>query len=120
MRSRVFFKLLGAFVLVIAVATAILDVTIRREWESSLRQQITDSLTEKTRMFEDRVDANGGATPQIVAQQGVVRMSLQHDHRAKTAQPIEKLQTGCSLRFEHAFESLTIFGGILSWRFSEP
>lgn len=69
MRSKVFFKLLGAFVLVIAIATAILDFAIRREWESSLRQQITQSLTEKTRMFAERVEANGGPTPQLVLQQ---------------------------------------------------
>ena len=69
MRNRVFFKLLGAFVLVIAVTTIILDFTIRREWESSLRQQITQSLTEKVRMFADRVEANGGPSPELVAQQ---------------------------------------------------
>lgn len=69
MRSRFFFKLLGAFVLVIAVATAVLDFAVRREWESSLRQQITGSLTEKARMFADRVEANGGPTPQLIAEQ---------------------------------------------------
>jgi two-component system phosphate regulon sensor histidine kinase PhoR len=56
-------------VLVIAIATVILDFAVRREWESSLRQQITESLTEKTRMFAERVEANGGPTPQLVAQQ---------------------------------------------------
>ena len=69
MRSRVFFKLLGAFVLVIAIATAILDVTVRREWESSLRQQITQSLIEKTRMFAERVEANAEPSARLVAQQ---------------------------------------------------
>lgn len=68
MRSSVFFKLLGAFVLVIAIATVILDFAVRQEWESSLRQQITQSLTEKARMFAERVEANG-ATAQLVAQQ---------------------------------------------------
>src|SRR5206468_3555014 len=67
-KSKVFFKLLGAFVLVIAIATVILDFAVRREWESSLRQQITESLTEKTRMFANRVEANGGPTAELVAQ----------------------------------------------------
>ena len=57
MRSRVFFKLLGAFVLVIAIATVILDFAVRREWDSSLRQQITESLTEKTRKVNDAAQA---------------------------------------------------------------
>ena len=69
MRSRVFLKLLGAFVLVIAIATAILDFAVRREWEASLRQQITESLAEKTRMFAERVEANGGPSAQLIAQQ---------------------------------------------------
>ncbi|MCU1309288.1 MAG: multi-sensor signal transduction histidine kinase [Candidatus Angelobacter sp.] len=70
MRSRVFFKLLVAFVLVIATATLIMDIAIRREWESSLRKQITQSLTEKTRMFANRVDANKDLPlAQIVAEQ---------------------------------------------------
>jgi two-component system phosphate regulon sensor histidine kinase PhoR len=68
-RSRVFFKLLGAFILLIAITTAALDFADRREWESSLRRQITESLIEKTRMFADRVDANGGQTAQLVVQQ---------------------------------------------------
>lgn len=71
MRSRVFFKLLGAFVLVIAIATAVLDIGVRREWDSSLRQQLTDSLTEKTRMFANRVEANGGPMAELVAQQSL-------------------------------------------------
>ena len=40
MRNRVFFKLLAAFVLVIVAATITLDISIRRAWENSLRQQI--------------------------------------------------------------------------------
>ncbi len=55
MRSRVFFKLLASFVLVIAAATVVLDFAIRRSWESSLRTEIEQSLTQKTRLFADRV-----------------------------------------------------------------
>jgi two-component system phosphate regulon sensor histidine kinase PhoR len=68
-KSRVFFKLLGEFILVIAVVTITLDFAVRREWEASLRQQITESLIEKTRMFSDRVEANDGPIAQLVAQQ---------------------------------------------------
>ena len=68
MRSRVFFKLLGAFIVVIATATVVLDFAVRREWESSLRKQITESLTEKTRMFANRVEA-GGTSADSVNQQ---------------------------------------------------
>jgi two-component system phosphate regulon sensor histidine kinase PhoR len=70
-RNRVFFKLLGAFVLLIAIATVVLDFAVRREWESSLRRQIAESLTEKTRMFAERVEANGGPTAALVAQQAL-------------------------------------------------
>jgi two-component system phosphate regulon sensor histidine kinase PhoR len=79
-RSRFFFKLLAAFVLVIATATLIMDIAIRREWESSLRKQITQSLTEKARMFANRVEL-GKDLPitQIVteqAQAGGVRATV--------------------------------------------
>jgi two-component system phosphate regulon sensor histidine kinase PhoR len=69
-RSKVFFKLLVAFMLVIATATLILDIAIRREWESSLRKQITQSLTEKTRLFAKRVEVNKDLPlAQLVAEQ---------------------------------------------------
>ncbi|HXE91071.1 MAG TPA: ATP-binding protein [Terriglobales bacterium] len=55
MRSRIFTKLLLAFLLVIAVATATLDFVVRRAWENSLRGEIERSLTEKTRLLAARV-----------------------------------------------------------------
>ncbi|HSA91701.1 MAG TPA: ATP-binding protein [Terriglobales bacterium] len=55
MRSRIFFKLLLAFVLVVAVATATLDIVVRRAWEKSLRGEIERSLTQKTRLVAARV-----------------------------------------------------------------
>jgi two-component system phosphate regulon sensor histidine kinase PhoR len=54
-RSRIFSKLLLAFVLVIAVATATLDIVVRRAWEKSLRGEIERSLTQKTRLLAARV-----------------------------------------------------------------
>jgi two-component system phosphate regulon sensor histidine kinase PhoR len=50
-RRGVFIKLLAIFLLVIATATVTLDFTVRPAWERSLRNQIQQSLTEKTRLF---------------------------------------------------------------------
>ncbi|MFI5090748.1 MAG: ATP-binding protein [Terriglobales bacterium] len=55
MRNRIFFKLLLMFVVVIAAVTVTLNITVTRSWERSLRDQIQLSLTEKTRMFAQRV-----------------------------------------------------------------
>jgi two-component system phosphate regulon sensor histidine kinase PhoR len=55
-RRRLFFRLLAAFALVIAAATVTLDFSIRRAWESSLRQEIDRGLKQKTLMFASRVD----------------------------------------------------------------
>jgi two-component system phosphate regulon sensor histidine kinase PhoR len=54
-RNRVFFKLLLMFVAVIAAITVTLNIAVTRSWERSLRDQIQLSLTEKTRMFAQRV-----------------------------------------------------------------
>lgn len=55
MRTRIFFKLLLAAALVIAVATVTLDFAVRRSWEASLRQQITLSLTQKVALFAHNI-----------------------------------------------------------------
>jgi len=57
-RRRIFFKLLAAFVLVIAAATATLDFSIRRAWQASLRQEIERNLTQKTVMLANRVSTD--------------------------------------------------------------
>jgi two-component system phosphate regulon sensor histidine kinase PhoR len=70
-RNRIFFKLLAAFVLVIAAATATLDFSIRRAWERSLTQEIERNLTQKAVMFAHRVDADRQHSLQeIAAQEG--------------------------------------------------
>jgi two-component system phosphate regulon sensor histidine kinase PhoR len=53
----VFTKLLAAFVVLIAVATLVLDFAVRRAWEASLKAEITRNLEEKVRLFAD--DAQG-------------------------------------------------------------
>ena len=40
MTTRIFFKLLAAFVLVIGVATLTLDLSVRRAWEGSLEREL--------------------------------------------------------------------------------
>ena len=71
MKKRIFFKLLAAFLAVIAAATIILDVTIRSAWERSLTAQIEGSMQEKTRLFAARVQTDH-VTPiqQIVDEAG--------------------------------------------------
>jgi two-component system phosphate regulon sensor histidine kinase PhoR len=55
-KKRIFFKLLGAFLLVIAVATATLDFFVRRAWETSLRHELETTLTQKARLFAGQVE----------------------------------------------------------------
>ncbi len=56
MRTRIFFKLLGAFLLVIAVATLTLDFAVRRAWEASLYSQIETTLRQKVVLFAGQVE----------------------------------------------------------------
>ncbi len=58
MKRGVFLKLLAALVLVIATATATLDIAVRRAWENSLRQEIERAMVEKTQLFAHRVQTD--------------------------------------------------------------
>ena len=58
MKKRVFFKLMTAFLLVIAAATITLDFSIRQAWEDSLHQEIERNLKEKTLMLAERVSSD--------------------------------------------------------------
>jgi len=70
-RSRIFFKLLAAFVLVIAGTTVTIDFLVRRAWEGSLRQEIERNLNQKTVLFAHRVDTDRTHSLQdIAAQEG--------------------------------------------------
>jgi two-component system phosphate regulon sensor histidine kinase PhoR len=55
-KSSVFFKLLGAFLIVIVGTTVVLDLDIRRQWDQSLRKQLEQSLQQETRLLALRVD----------------------------------------------------------------
>jgi two-component system, OmpR family, phosphate regulon sensor histidine kinase PhoR len=55
-KSRIFFKLLGAFVLVIAVATLTLDFSVRKAWEESFFNETRTSLEQKAALFAQTVE----------------------------------------------------------------
>jgi two-component system phosphate regulon sensor histidine kinase PhoR len=55
-KSSVFLKLLGAFLVVIVGVTLILDLEIRRQWDHSLRSQVQRSLEQEARQFAFRVE----------------------------------------------------------------
>ena len=56
MKSSVFFKLLGAFLVVILAGTFVLNIGIGRAWEQSLTSQVEKSLQQETRLFAFRVE----------------------------------------------------------------
>jgi two-component system, OmpR family, phosphate regulon sensor histidine kinase PhoR len=68
-RKRIFFKLLGASLLIIAAATVTLDFAIRQAWERSLTQEVEQNLTEKTAMFAQRVETDRQHSLSEIAQQ---------------------------------------------------
>jgi two-component system, OmpR family, phosphate regulon sensor histidine kinase PhoR len=71
MKNRIFFKLLAAFLIVIAAAAATLDVIVGRAWETSLRVEIERNLTQKTLLFAHRIENDHShSLAEIVAQEG--------------------------------------------------
>jgi two-component system, OmpR family, phosphate regulon sensor histidine kinase PhoR len=66
---RIFFKLLGAFLLVIVAATVTLDFSIRRAWERSLTQEVEQNLAQKTAMFANRAETDRQHPLQEIAEQ---------------------------------------------------
>jgi two-component system, OmpR family, phosphate regulon sensor histidine kinase PhoR len=57
-KNRIFFKLLAAFLVVIAATAITLDFMLGSAWEASLRTEINRNLTEKTLLFAHRVEAD--------------------------------------------------------------
>ncbi len=71
MRSRIFVKLMVVFLLVIGVTAITLQLTVRRVWERTLREQIERNLKQKTLMFAYRVEADRQhSLADITAQEG--------------------------------------------------
>jgi two-component system, OmpR family, phosphate regulon sensor histidine kinase PhoR len=71
LRSRIFFKLMFVFLLVIGVTAVTLQVTAHRVWERTLREQIERNLKQKTLLFANRVEADRQhSLADITAQEG--------------------------------------------------
>jgi len=58
LRRRIFFKLMLVFLVVIGVTAVTLQITVRKVWEQSLREQIARNLTQKTLIFAQRVESD--------------------------------------------------------------
>lgn len=58
MKNRIFFKLLAVFLIVIAATALILDLTIGKAWEASLRAEVERNLSQKTLLFAHRVETD--------------------------------------------------------------
>jgi two-component system, OmpR family, phosphate regulon sensor histidine kinase PhoR len=70
-KNRIFFKMLAAFLIVIAASAVFLNFMLGRAWEASLRAEIDRSLTQKTVLFAHRVENDHNHTlPDIAAQEG--------------------------------------------------
>ena len=71
MNSRIFFKLLAAFLIVIAATAVTLDFMIGSAWEASLRTEIERNLTQKAVLFAHRVETDRAhSLTEIAAQEG--------------------------------------------------
>ena len=71
MRSRIFFKLMLVFLVVIAVTAITLQWTVHKVWEQTLRQQIERDLSQKVQMFAYRVENDRQhSLADITAQEG--------------------------------------------------
>jgi two-component system phosphate regulon sensor histidine kinase PhoR len=71
LKNRIFFKLMAAFLIVIAAAALIFDITLRGAWEDSLRSEIERNLEQKTSLFAHRVEAGGArGLPEIAGREG--------------------------------------------------
>ena len=71
MRNRIFFKLLGAFLVVIVVSAVTFDFMLAGAWEASLRSEIERNLTQKTQLLAHRVETDRShSLADIAAQEG--------------------------------------------------
>jgi two-component system, OmpR family, phosphate regulon sensor histidine kinase PhoR len=71
-KNRIFFKLLAAFLVVIAATAFTLDYMLGSAWESSLRSEIERNLTQKTLLFAHRVETDHAhSLADIAAQEGL-------------------------------------------------
>jgi two-component system, OmpR family, phosphate regulon sensor histidine kinase PhoR len=70
-KNHIFFKLLAAFLLVVAASTVVLDDTVSGAWETSLRAEIERNLTQKAVLFAHRVETDRTrALADVVSEEG--------------------------------------------------
>src|SRR5215831_18162180 len=69
MTNRIFLKVLGAFVAVIAVATLTMDISIRHTWENSLRNDIERLLVQNVQTFALRIENDHQHSLQQIAEE---------------------------------------------------
>ena len=71
MRSRIFFKMMLVFLLVIGVTAVTIQLTVHTVWQRTLHEQIERNLRQKTLMFAYRVEADRQhSLADITAQEG--------------------------------------------------
>ena len=71
MRTRIFFKLMLVFLLVIGATAITVEVAVRSAWEQTLRDQIERNLKQKALMFAYRVENDRQhSLADIAAQEG--------------------------------------------------
>jgi two-component system phosphate regulon sensor histidine kinase PhoR len=71
-KNRIFFKLLAAFLVVIAATAVSLYFIVGGAWEASLRAEIERNLTQKTWLFAHRVETDKShSVTEIAAQEGL-------------------------------------------------
>jgi two-component system, OmpR family, phosphate regulon sensor histidine kinase PhoR len=72
MKNRIFFKLLAAFLIVIAATAVVMDLMLGSAWEASLRTEIERNLLQKTMLFAHRIetDRTTHSLAEIAAQEG--------------------------------------------------
>ena len=68
-RSRIFLLLLASSWLIVAVVGVIFIYFLNPHWESALRDEITRTLTQKTRMFAARVESDHAHSIDIITSQ---------------------------------------------------
>ena len=123
MRNRIFLKAMGAFVAVIAAATLTLDISIRHTWETTLRNDLEQRLTQNAKSFALRTQNDQQHSLQqmateeaqitetrvtVIARDGVVLADSEADpktmeNHAGRPEVIDALggKTGSSTRLSH-------------------
>jgi two-component system phosphate regulon sensor histidine kinase PhoR len=122
-RNRIFLKAMGAFVAVIAAATLTLDISIRHTWETTLRNDLEQRLTQNAKSFALRTQNDQQHSLQqmateeaqitetrvtVIARDGVVLADSEADpktmeNHAGRPEVIDALggKTGSSTRLSH-------------------